>query len=100
MQRDTLNLTQQRFNNGTASQLEVERLRNQVESTDAQILPLSASVETYLNALAILIGEAPGTLDQRSGRRRRCPCRPRRWQWVIRPRCCNADPTSAPPSAV
>ncbi len=65
MQRDTLNLTLQRFNNGTASQLEVERLRNQVESTDAQILPLSASVETYLNALAILIGEAPGTLDQR-----------------------------------
>ncbi|HIV79024.1 efflux transporter outer membrane subunit [uncultured Sphingomonas sp.] len=65
MQRDTLNLTLQRFNNGTASQLEVERLRNQVESTDAQILPLSASVETYLNALAILIGEAPGMLDQR-----------------------------------
>ena len=65
MQRDTLNLTLQRFNNGTASQLEVERLRNQVESTDAQILPLSSSVETYLNALAILIGEAPGTLDQR-----------------------------------
>lgn len=65
MQRDTLNLTLQRFNNGTAAQLEVERLRNQVESTDAQILPLSSSVETYLNALAILIGEAPGTLDQR-----------------------------------
>ncbi|WP_230483880.1 efflux transporter outer membrane subunit [Sphingomonas sp. Leaf21] len=65
MQRDTLKLTEQRFANGTASQLEVERLRNQVESTDAQILPLSASVETYLNALAILIGEAPGTLDQR-----------------------------------
>lgn len=65
MQRDTLNLTLQRFNNGTASQLEVERLRNQVESTDAQILPLSSSVETYLNALAILIGEAPGSLDQR-----------------------------------
>ncbi|MFW8292662.1 hypothetical protein ACOIC7_29300, partial [Klebsiella pneumoniae] len=36
-----------------------------MESTDAQILPLSSSVETYLNALAILIGEAPGTLDQR-----------------------------------
>jgi NodT family efflux transporter outer membrane factor (OMF) lipoprotein len=65
MQRDTLKLTEQRFANGTASQLEVERLRNQVESTDAQILPLSSSVETYLNALAILIGEAPGTLDQR-----------------------------------
>ncbi|WP_314375911.1 efflux transporter outer membrane subunit [Sphingomonas paucimobilis] len=76
MQRDTLNLTQQRFNNGTASQLEVERLRNQVESTDAQILPLSASVETYLNALAILIGEAPGTLDQRLGQAAPVPLPP------------------------
>ncbi|MGE7205647.1 efflux transporter outer membrane subunit [Sphingomonas sp. NPDC019816] len=76
MQRDTLNLTQQRFQNGTASQLEVERLRNQVESTDAQILPLSASVETYLNALSILIGEAPGTLDQRLGQAAPVPLPP------------------------
>ncbi|MFN3676950.1 MAG: efflux transporter outer membrane subunit [Sphingomonas pseudosanguinis] len=76
MQRDTLNLTEQRFRNGTASQLEVERLRNQVESTDAQILPLSASVETYLNALAILIGEAPGTLDQRLGQAAPVPLPP------------------------
>ncbi|MFE8582546.1 efflux transporter outer membrane subunit [Sphingomonas sp. NCPPB 2930] len=76
MQRDTLNLTLQRFNNGAASQLEVERLRNQVESTDAQILPLSASVETYLNALAILIGEAPGTLDQRLGQPGKVPLPP------------------------
>ncbi|MET4897305.1 efflux transporter outer membrane subunit [Sphingomonadaceae bacterium jetA1] len=65
MQRETLKLTEQRFRNGAASQLEVERLRNQVENTDAQILPLSAEVETYLNALAILVGEAPGALDQR-----------------------------------
>lgn len=76
MQRDTLKLTEQRFTNGTASQLEVERLRNQVESTDAQILPLSASVETYLNALAILIGEAPGTLDQRLGQAAPVPLPP------------------------
>ncbi len=76
MQRDTLKLTEQRFANGTASQLEVERLRNQVESTDAQILPLSASVETYLNALAILIGEAPGTLDQRLGQAAPVPLPP------------------------
>ena len=76
MQRDTLNLTLQRFNNGTASQLEVERLRNQVESTDAQILPLSSSVETYLNALAILIGEAPGTLDQRLSQAGQVPLPP------------------------
>ncbi|MEJ8629170.1 TolC family protein [Sphingomonas sp. I4] len=98
MQRDTLNLTLQRFNNGTASQLEVERLRNQVESTDAQILPLSSSVETYLNALAILIGEAPGTLDQRLTQAAPVPLPPHRWLSAIPPPCFSVAPTSAPPS--
>ena len=100
MQRDTLNLTLQRFNNGTASQLEVERLRNQVESTDAQILPLSASVETYLNALAILIGEAPGMLDQRLTQAGQVPLPRPRCRWAIRPACFSAAPTFAPPSAI
>ncbi len=63
MQRRMLALTQQRFGQGTASALDVERLRLQVENTDAQVLPLSAEVDSYLNALAVLTGEAPGALD-------------------------------------
>ncbi len=100
MQRDTLNLTLQRFNNGTASQLEVERLRNQVESTDAQILPLSSSVETYLNALAILIGEAPGSLDQRLSQPGQVPLPPAQVAVGDPTALLQRRPTSAPPSAI
>lgn len=63
MQRRMLKLTQQRFSRGTASALDVERLRLQVENTDAQVLPLGAEVDSYLNALAVLTGEAPGAID-------------------------------------
>lgn len=63
MQRRMLDLTRQRYDRGTASALDVERLRNQVESTDADRLPLSAELESYLDALAVLTGEQPGALD-------------------------------------
>ena len=62
-QREMLTLTQQRFDRGTASALEVERLNNAVEQSDAALLPLSAERDAYLNALAVLVGEAPGSLD-------------------------------------
>jgi len=63
MQRQMLALTRQRFARGTASALDVERLRGQVESTDAERLPLGAEVEGYLNALAVLTGVEPGAVD-------------------------------------
>lgn len=62
-QRQTLTLAQQRFARGTASALDVERLRNLVEQSDAQVVPLTAERDAYLNALATLVGEAPGALD-------------------------------------
>lgn len=63
MQRKMLALTEQRHAAGTASELQVEQLRGQVEQSDAAVLPLNAERDAYLNALAVLVGEAPGTLD-------------------------------------
>lgn len=62
-QRELLRLTEQRYGAGTASALDVERLRGLVEQSDAAILPLNAERDAYLNALATLAGEAPGALD-------------------------------------
>ncbi|BAI98624.1 membrane protein [Sphingobium sp. TA15] len=62
-QREMLRLTEQRHAQGTASALEVEQQRNQLEQSDAALLPLSAERDAYLNALATLAGEAPGALD-------------------------------------
>lgn len=63
MQQQMLTLTQQRFDRGAASALDVERLRGQVEATNGQIVPLQAEIENYLNALAVLTGQEPGALD-------------------------------------
>ena len=63
MQQQMLALTQQRLGRGAASELDVERLRGQVETTNGQIVPLQAELESYLNALAVLTGQAPGALD-------------------------------------
>ena len=63
MQRRMLALTEQRHAAGTASELQVEQLRGQVEQSDAAVLPLNAERDAYLNALAVLVGEAPGALD-------------------------------------
>lgn len=63
MQRQTLALTSQRYDRGAASSLDVERLQTQLESSTAQRLPLSAELQSYLNALAVLTGVEPGALD-------------------------------------
>jgi NodT family efflux transporter outer membrane factor (OMF) lipoprotein len=63
MQRRMLALTRQRRDNGTASSLDVERLTAELESSDAEVPPLAGEIETYLNALAVLTGTAPGSLD-------------------------------------
>lgn len=63
LQRQQLDLARQREAGGTASQLDLERLRNQLESTEAQAIPLGAQRDEYLNQLAVLTGRTPGALD-------------------------------------
>ncbi len=60
-------LARQRYAAGTASLLDVERLRNQLESTQADAIPLGAQADEYLNQLAVLTGRVPGALDMTLG---------------------------------
>lgn len=76
--RRILALTEQRFRAGTASQLDVERIRGLVVESDAAIVPIDAERDAYLNALAVLVGEAPGTLDAELSAPRPVPLPPAR----------------------
>jgi len=58
-----LALMEQRRAAGTASDLDVERLRNQLESTQATVGPLQSEVIDQRDRLAMLIGAPPGRLD-------------------------------------
>jgi NodT family efflux transporter outer membrane factor (OMF) lipoprotein len=58
-----LTLTEQRRARGVASDLDVERIRSQVENTQASIIPLDAQVAESLDELAVLTGREPGALD-------------------------------------
>jgi NodT family efflux transporter outer membrane factor (OMF) lipoprotein len=63
LQQRQVALAQQRYTGGTASLLDVERLRNQLESTQADAIPLGTQRDEYLNQLAVLTGRTPGALD-------------------------------------
>lgn len=63
LQRRQLSLAERRLVGGTASLLDVERLRNQLESTEADAIPLGSQRDDYLNQLAVLTGRTPGALD-------------------------------------
>jgi NodT family efflux transporter outer membrane factor (OMF) lipoprotein len=62
-QQRVIELTQRRRDAGTASDLDLARLQGQLESTRADTGPLAAELDTYRNALAVLLGQLPGTLD-------------------------------------
>ena len=64
MQEQMLALTQERYSRGTASRLHVTRLQNQLDNTRADITPLNAELDSYLDELATLTGDEPGFLDQ------------------------------------
>jgi NodT family efflux transporter outer membrane factor (OMF) lipoprotein len=59
-----LALTRLRRRGGAATDLDVERMVNQLRSTQASGVPLRAQIVDQLDRLAILTGRAPGELDQ------------------------------------
>src|SRR5450830_107864 len=67
MQVQMLTLTRQRLDRGTASNMDLLRVQNQLDATRADLLPLRADQESYLNQLATLVGEEPGALDATLG---------------------------------
>jgi NodT family efflux transporter outer membrane factor (OMF) lipoprotein len=63
LEEQILTLTQQRRTQGVASDLDVERIRTQVENTRGTLIPLDAQITESLDQLATLTGREPGALD-------------------------------------
>lgn len=63
LEQEILSLTQERRAQGVASDIDVERIRTQVESTRSQIIPIDGDITESLDELAVLTGQAPGALD-------------------------------------
>ena len=63
LEEQILTLTQQRRAQGVASDLDVERIRTQVENTKQTLIPLDAQISESLDQLAALTGREPGALD-------------------------------------
>ena len=63
LEAQILTLTEQRRAQGVASELDVERIRTQVENTRGTLIPLDAQITESLDQLATLTGNEPGALD-------------------------------------
>jgi NodT family efflux transporter outer membrane factor (OMF) lipoprotein len=63
IQADLLNLVKQRQAGGTASDLDVERLNDQLQSTRANLVPIRAQITEQMDRLAVLTAQEPGALD-------------------------------------
>ena len=68
LQRDTLQLTRDRFDAGLTSARDVAQAESNLANTEATIPALEAILEAALNRIAVLLGEMPGEVhDELSG---------------------------------
>jgi NodT family efflux transporter outer membrane factor (OMF) lipoprotein len=63
IEQQLLDLMQLRRAGGTASDLDVVRVQNQLETTQASLGPLQTEVALQMDRLALLAGKTPGALD-------------------------------------
>lgn len=63
-QKQILEMTEARYKSGLASMLDVSQAKTVYLSTLASIKPLTSSIETQLNSIAILLGVYPNELPQ------------------------------------
>jgi NodT family efflux transporter outer membrane factor (OMF) lipoprotein len=71
-----LDLTEQRRAQEVASDLDVERIRTQVENTRGTLIPLDEQITESLDQLAVLTGREPGSLDAELSAARLLPALP------------------------
>lgn len=62
-QRSVLALTRSRFRHGLATDLDVAQAERILAGTEAEVPPLKIGFSQALNSLAVLMGQAPGTLQ-------------------------------------
>ena len=76
LERQLLDFTEQRLAQGTASQLDKERIATQVETTRAASIALELEVIESLDELALLSGQPPGAVDAALGQAADLPALP------------------------
>lgn len=64
LQRDTSELTSERFRAGLATDLDVARSESLVATTSAQLPVLEASARALAHSLSVLLGETPGAVER------------------------------------
>jgi len=67
LQQATLQLTRDRFDAGLVADLDVRRAELNLARTESTLPSLRAQLRASLNALAVLLGETPGTIESRLG---------------------------------
>lgn len=77
LQQQVLELARQRFERGTVPAFTVGQMNRAVQATTGDLAAAEAEIETHLNALAVLAGEAPGSLDSLLAAPRDVPLPPR-----------------------
>ncbi|MEM1362853.1 MAG: efflux transporter outer membrane subunit [Pseudomonadota bacterium] len=73
VQEEGLRLTTLRFNNGVTTELDVEQATALLNETQALIPSLQTDLQQSKNALAVLLGQPPGTMEARLSRSGRIP---------------------------
>ena len=72
-QRESLQLTRDRFNAGLTSALDVAQAESNLASTESRIPQLEIQLTAALNRIAVLLGENPGSVDDESLGKSRIP---------------------------
>lgn len=63
LQADTLSLAKDRFRSGLVTDLDVQSAEAQLAATDAQVSQLQQQIAQEMNAISLLLGAPPGTLN-------------------------------------
>lgn len=61
-QKETMQITQARFNTGLASALDVAQAKSIYYATEAQVPAMETNIAAYINQMGILLGEIPWNL--------------------------------------
>ncbi len=75
-QREALQIAESRFKGGATSELDVFQARNVLAQTEAAIPKYAAQLQQQENALRVLLGEPPETIDNLLNRSRGIPAPP------------------------
>ncbi len=71
-----LALTQRRQQNGLTTELDVDQARTQLDDTRRQVPVYDGQVQQAMNALSVMIGEAPGAVDEQLRKTKPVPAIP------------------------